>query len=295
MVILQEKIAENVSSVLERTPLTVKPRKLPIDIDTENPANEFLPPPILPDIVTQSSSDFENHYQQNLQMQPINLLENSKSKLKLELIPCVQVDSETQNSTATISNLDEYLAPPSEFQNLSSLSPDDGQNSISRINYDIDFSDISGDNSIAEDLTPDPQKSPGFTPDPFSPLGSSCVIAQTPLVPMPPKENFVLPFLDESETILDKKTKTPLDELPSPIKPTTSEYTGFSKQGWQIPSIPCNTGDYNSLNLHQSEPIAHSSMTEPEHDDKDNKDQHKSSEKAINVLGDVLETFDKLF
>lgn len=240
-------------------------------------------------------------------MQSINLLEDSKSKLKLELTPCVQIDPEDNDTT------NECLAPTSEVQNMNCLTPDDCQNSISRINYDIDFSDISGDNSIAEDLTPEPQRSPGFIPDPFSPLGTSCTIAQTPLEPsnaslgessfphqtIKPKDDFVLPFLEEStkeETILDKKEQTPLENLPSPLKPSTSGYTGFSKQGWQIPSIPCNTGDNNSLNFDQSQPVAHSSMIESTHDDANvEKEQSRSEDKVVKVLGGVLETFDKLF
>lgn len=270
---------------------------MPIDIDTDNPTNEFLPPPILPNVINQPRSsdavESENHYQQNLQMQPINLLEDSKSKLRLELTPCMQIASECADIET-----DEYLLPATEVQNMSCLTPDDCQNSISRINYDIDFSDISADNSIAEDLTPDTRRSPSFTPDPFSPIGSSCTITQTPLVPsnvslgesnfpqQPAKaKEFVLPFLEETtkeETILDKKEQTPIDELPSPLKPSTSGYTGFSKQGWQIPSIPCNTGDYNSLNLDQSQPAAHSSMIESMHsDDGNEKDPNKSGDKVL--------------
>lgn len=43
-------IAEEVASVLARTPLTIQPRKTPTDIDSENPTCESLPPPIVPQV-----------------------------------------------------------------------------------------------------------------------------------------------------------------------------------------------------------------------------------------------------
>ncbi|XP_031349677.1 rab5 GDP/GTP exchange factor-like isoform X3 [Photinus pyralis] len=48
---------------------------------------------------------------------------------------------------------------------------------------------------------------------------------------------------EASKTILDKDEIETLAHLPVPLMPTTSKYSGFSKQGSQIPSIPCNTGD----------------------------------------------------
>lgn len=134
------------------------------------------------------------------------------------------------------------------------------------MNYDIDFSDLSADNSMAEALTPEKRCSPtpSFTPDPFSPVGSSCTITQQPLIPSSvplqittepkkPKDDFVLPFLEDlpkdqnEETLLDKTESTPTINLPPPLNPTKTEYLGFSKQGSKIPSIPCNTGDFHSL------------------------------------------------
>jgi hypothetical protein len=43
-------IATEVSAVLARTPLTIRPRKTPTDIDSENPTCESLPPPIVPQV-----------------------------------------------------------------------------------------------------------------------------------------------------------------------------------------------------------------------------------------------------
>lgn len=282
---LKEEITKSVDEVLERTPLVIKPRQFPLNLEVE------LEKP--KDLAGQSSE--QGHYLQNLQMQSVDLLGDSKSKMKLELTPCVKIESEDE--VAKIS---------------ASPTPDDAQNdSISKINYDIDFSDVSADNSVADELTPELNKSSSFTPDPFSPLGSSCTVTQAPLMPSaatvdttpkrpPPRQpadDFVLPFLEETttetaanETIIDKQESL-IDVLPTPLKPTTSEYSGFSKQGWQIPNIPCNTGDYSSLNAMLDQPSCSSSQTVKEEKSKDD----QSDDKVVKVLSGVLDTFDKLF
>ena len=181
-----------------------------------------------------------NFYLQNLQIGQNNLGEN-KTKLQLDITSCM----DKQQSL-------EFLSPA--FESLEGATPDDQNSlSLSKINYDIDFSDLSGENSVAE-LTPEKRKSPSFTPDPFSPVGSSCTITQVPLVPSQVESDFVLPFVEGEkageETMLEKEDEAA--NLPSPIKPMTSQYSGFSKQGWQIPSIPCITGDLASSNASQS-------------------------------------------
>lgn len=265
----KEEITKSVDEVLERTPLIIKPRQFPLNLEY----------PIEKPLVVQG------HYLQNLQIQTVDLLSDPKSKMKLELTPCLKVESESQQS----------------------ISPEEGHsNSISKVNYDIDFSDVSADNSVADELTPDLKKSPSLTPDPFSPVGDSCVISQPPLIPtaatlqncvpkppIKPKHDFILPFLEEStqsvtanETIIDKQEETLIDTLPSPLKPTTSEYSGFSKQGWQIPNIPCNTGDYSSLNA-MLDQASGSSL----HVKKDDAQQSKPDDK----VGKTMDTYDKLF
>lgn len=286
----KEEITKSVDGVLERTPLIIKPRKFPLNLEMQ------LEKPLVSDLAGQSSQ--QGHYLQNLQMQSVDLLGDSKSKMKLEITPCVTIDSGNSTGVAVLS---------------ASPTPDDAQNnSISKINYDIDFSDVSADNSIAEELTPDMKKSCSFTPDPFSPLGSSCTITQPPLIPsaatvdttpkLPPrqpKNDFILPFLEETtqtaanETIIDKQ-ETLVDTLPTPLKPTSSEYSGFSKQGWQIPNIPCNTGDYSSLNAMLDEASSSSSQTKKEEKATDDQ-QSKPDDKVVKVLSGVLDTFDKLF
>lgn len=273
--------------MLERTPLIIKPRKIPITLDAQNSMEDnLLPPPIQPNVSTsQVTTEERGHYLDNLQMHQVDL-DIPKSKLKLELASCVEA---------------QFLTPLKDKKSIESITPDEGQNSISKINYDIDFSDISAENSLAEELTPEMHRSPNFTPDPFSPVGTSCTITQEPLVPLKPKEEFVLPFREktaEDETILDKREVTPLESLPSPMKPTTSQYSGFSKQGWQIPNIPCNTGDYSSLNMvegGESTGAAADDNAKPKDDSRQKESKKKTDDKVVAVLGGVLDTFDRLF
>lgn len=215
------------------------------------------------------TSSPKNFYQQNLSLAQYTLLEDSKNKLRLDVTPCISFTEPSQQEIKP-SLSSELLVPSPAIERSASATPDDSSYlGLSKINYDIDFSDLSGDNSLAEELTPEKRKSPTpscNTPDPFSPLGSSCSISHIPLVPsaaepqkitLAPmkKDDFVLPFLEDSpkqeveESLLDKVQETPTISLPSPLKPFVTDYTGFSKQGSKIPSIPCNTGDFHSLNL----------------------------------------------
>ncbi|XP_049823336.1 rab5 GDP/GTP exchange factor isoform X2 [Aethina tumida] len=257
MVQLKEEINGKVNAILERTPLIIKPRKTPIPFDPKSIQRKQNS-----QIRSETEATPQNFYLQNLQLG--TTLDNPKTKLQLDITPCIDVSD--QQSKIPTSTSREYLSPSVDNLSLDVTPDDNSYLGLSKINYDIDFSDLSADNSIAEELTP--EKRTNYTPDPFSPLGTGCNIAQSPLIPTAandvrtkPKDDFVLPFLDESkkvddkngETLLDKKTETPSTNLPSPIKPTTSQYTGFSTQGWQIPSIPCDTGESSKLSRNKSE------------------------------------------
>lgn len=120
-------------------------------------------------------------------------------------------------------SLDELTTPDDIFGAQASLSFVQG---LTSINYDIDLSDLSADNSYAEDVpAADGHK-------------SSTMLS----LEVKPAEVLTPSLLDNTESPTG-------DLLPSPIKPLcTGEYQGFAAQGWQIPSIPCETGDTQSLN-----------------------------------------------
>lgn len=258
---------------MKRTPLVIKPRINPLELTTQEFLQKTLA--LLPELATDPApiedniNTPKNFYQKNLSLSQYTLLEDSKNKLRLNITPCISLtDSPMEEIKPSLSS--ELLIPSPGIERSTSATPDDSSYlGLSKINYDIDLSDLSGDNSIAEELTPDKRKSPtpSFnTPDPFSPLGSSCSISHIPLVPSSAepqkitiapmkKDDFVLPFLEDipkqetEESLIDKVPETPTISLPSPLKPFVTDYTGFSKQGSKIPSIPCITGDLHSLNL----------------------------------------------
>ncbi|KAG5866099.1 hypothetical protein JTB14_015932 [Gonioctena quinquepunctata] len=276
---LKDEINQQVSSVLERTPLIIKPRKSPLSLTKENMS--ILSAPLIPKILDDpididpernEETDPHNYYSKNLSLNQITCLASTKNKLQLDITPCVTLPS--PNEKVKPSHSIEFLSPSLALDNKSidSLTPDDNSYlGLSKINYDIDFSDLSADNSIAEELTPDKRKSP--TPsysatDPFSPDAiKSCKIMQSPLIPSSAafpqteskpmkKDDFVLPFLEDvqtpgaEKTLLDRVEETSAAiSLPPPIQPTTVQYTGFSKQGSKIPSIPCNTGEFGFCSL----------------------------------------------
>lgn len=253
--------------------------------------------PITIDPVTDET---ENHtsvghfYAQNLAAQELNLTDSKKGKLQLDITPCMPIDTLKQSQSNELLGYD--------TQSLDGfITPDEGSLlGLSNINYDIDLSDLSADNSAADELTPEKRKSPNFIVDPFSPLSAPCNIAQSPLIPSTAttsktetkSDGFILPFKIEESNLLDTQENHSPINLPSPIKPHAPHYSGFSTQGVQIPSIPCNTGDYSSLNLlqqNENNQASSSSVADSQ------KEENKSNEKVVKVLGGVLDTFDKLF
>lgn len=226
------EINETVAKVLESTPLIIKPRKISISLDKQDSINDNLPPPIEPTILSHINEE-TNHentfYHQNLTLNPLNALD--KEKLHLDISSCIPISKNNLVVEDTSCFLD-----------------------FSKENLNMEVSNQSLEDSILKDQT-----SYNEINDPFSPLGVKSFIDHSPLVPsnvpfsetLVPKENFVPPFLDEKldkikekERVTDKNEKQTCFNLPSPLKP--SNYSGFSKQGLNIPSIPCITGVLNS-------------------------------------------------
>lgn len=325
--------------MIARTPLELKPLKTPVSLDKIDSIPDSLPPPISPTIkveltptkvenVTENLENLTagNFYCQNLQLQPLNLVDDNKEKKKNMTLDVCGEDTEMKKSDSS-----EFLSPSpvfkfDSFENTSLdmlTTPDESfLMGLSNINYDIEFSDISGENSINEDPSPVKTQKFPIPRDPFSPVDNNTfLISQEPLKPLnvnkPSTSNN-----DEDNKVVDPSNNNSLidnvgagtpENLPSPIKP---EYTGFSRQGWQIPSIPCNTGDYSSLNVIDSlnpandgkeqQILAESDKAEAIDVMEENKEEKQDVEKdgnnpinnddgAVRILGGVLETLDKLF
>lgn len=108
------------------------------------------------------------------------------------------------------------LATPEEYL-LNAAS--DYQSGLTNINYDFDLSDLSGENSMAENI----ENLPAANVDQLDPF----------------EENSAEDKQNGNTSILD--TDSPNQKvLPSPLKPTVQEYKGFSQ--FDIPTIACNKG-----------------------------------------------------
>lgn len=131
---------------------------------------------------------------------------------------------------------------------------------ISNINYEFTFSDNSADNSISEDVgetqnrsTAEPITNPikssdsvgSFNLDEFDPLRN--VESASQMATTSQSKPLNINLTDTKPTTLIESEDSPNQVLlPSPLKPTASDYKGFSNSN--IPTISCNTGDFSSLN-----------------------------------------------
>ncbi|XP_017473438.1 PREDICTED: rab5 GDP/GTP exchange factor isoform X1 [Rhagoletis zephyria] len=113
---------------------------------------------------------------------------------------------------------------------------------LTNVNYDFDLSDHSAENSVAEDLK--------LNLEEFDPL------AQKPEEEPGTVISTDLKTPDNNISLLDSDSPTNGTLLPSPLKPTVTDYRGFSR--FEIPSISCNTGDFASLNHSINEQIDNS-------------------------------------
>ncbi|XP_071446053.1 rab5 GDP/GTP exchange factor isoform X2 [Hetaerina americana] len=175
-----EEIAEEVSAVIARTPLTIKPSRAPTQLDSEDPPVLELPSPIVPQVIAHPNS-----------MEQIAQEENPSS---------------TSSWPHSAPNCFEFPNP---------------EDSLKLVNYDIE---LPGDSS------PSTQESAQFPPE-----------------STPDDENPLL-LGDMSGSILDESESPTTGELlPSPLKPTAPASLpltgGITPLGWNIPSIPCETGE----------------------------------------------------
>uniref|UniRef100_A0A1A9ZWH7 VPS9 domain-containing protein n=1 Tax=Glossina pallidipes TaxID=7398 RepID=A0A1A9ZWH7_GLOPL len=114
------------------------------------------------------------------------------------------------------------------------LLPTDYRGGLTNINYDFDLSDHSN-NSVDEELKLNLAE--------FDPLLKS----DTPLTNLPKRNRQHDSGFSNTEekSLLDSDSPANESSLPSPLKPTVTDYRGFSN--CEIPSISCNTGDFSSL------------------------------------------------
>lgn len=212
-----------IASILQQFPIIIKPRKIPVSIDKQNSVNGNLPSPIKPEIVGAFKADSvgatinsapiskERLYYANIRSENLTL---DLSPGKKKVSPVLPTSSSTDSFTAKF-----------EANTIG----------LANVNYDIDFSDFSSENSVAEDAkTPKEQQF-----DPWKKIEPPTV-SQSNQIKNPPEGLSFL--LNTNDSILDEVISDSATVLPSPLKPQCNSI-------FEIPSIPCNTGDFTSMNL----------------------------------------------
>ncbi|KAL5290701.1 RABGEF1 family protein [Megaselia abdita] len=202
-------IDESINATLSRAPLSMRPIKTPKDYK-----------PGLAEA---------GHYQSNL-LVSFDEVQSKKSNITLPLASIKTSDGNFLNITDNLFGSSPVSGPsPFDDNSLNGLATpeeyllnaaSDYQSGLTNINYDFDLSDLSGDNSIAENIENLPDTNVIDKHDPFG-------------------DNSAQDEQNGNASILD--TDSPNQKvLPSPLKPTIQEYKGFSH--FDIPSISCNKG-----------------------------------------------------
>lgn len=261
-------MSRKVNDVLDRTPLVLKPIKTPHSLQggamchrnsliakTENKPLISIAGDDQPDNASAVPATGITNFSSKSQSL-INSSQNVMSSIDikpdlLNLIDNLIVDqTQPQHSSDTVSisdnnsadilstppnlNFDSFLddlLTPEEFAPLDLVN-----GGLTNINYDFDISDISGENSVADDIPK--TNSLGLSLEEFDPL----------LKDVDDKDS---PAELEATNLIDGGD-SPNDHtlLPSPLKPTVPPYKGFS--AFDIPSISCQTGDFGSINYDAS-------------------------------------------
>ncbi|XP_058462523.1 rab5 GDP/GTP exchange factor [Malaya genurostris] len=274
-----KEISRKVADVLERTPLVLKPIRTPRRLEQRNthstPASSSEPSIDMGhfqsnlvaaikggdvecgDSKSKAPADLNSGTQTNFD----DLVKNLSDALA---VPLVSVECEKDpplvpspfSGMSTSNSADLLSASPVfdynkvfDTQSLDEIAtPDDVAvnfiRGIRNINYDFDFSDHSGENSVAEDVGINPTaiaKSQMSTYDleEFDPLITK--EREEKLAPLPLRP----PSVASGANLLDEDSPRAL-LLESPLKPTVAEYQGFSLQGCNIPTITCAAGDMSA-------------------------------------------------
>uniref|UniRef100_W8BK82 Rab5 GDP/GTP exchange factor n=1 Tax=Ceratitis capitata TaxID=7213 RepID=W8BK82_CERCA len=204
-----------------------------IDTDgktTKDNSKNLLPAPLMPNSTKTIRDNFEDA------SHTLALKDTSISSIgRLSPLPPAQLNPDQFTSPIfnytpfdAISLLDDHSDSTDDF-----ILNTDLRGGLTNVNYDFDLSDHSAENSTADDLK--------LNLEEFDPL------AQRPVDDLVTDQKITDKNGSLNErSLLDSDSPTNGTLLPSPLKPTVTDYRGFSS--FEIPSISCNTGDFASLN-----------------------------------------------
>nr|XP_018916827.1 PREDICTED: rab5 GDP/GTP exchange factor [Bemisia tabaci] len=237
----KETVLNKAEKITQERPLVLKPTKVPTALDADDPKVQELPPPIIPFVVsgketTLSGNDdspfgTETIVKSSLltkPLSPVSPSSNLPSTTADETLTNVHYDFDLSDisTSETDENLGGYqaLKAPASHHSSDIHSIDTESMQSFDLNYSIDSATNTDRNSV-DSLSINESKRPLLS----SPVSDEVVTTN-------PKSSVSL--LDETQS----PSETGL-ALQSPLQPVpTVDYQGFSVQGWQIPSIPCETG-----------------------------------------------------
>lgn len=204
MMDFKEKLKENVSSVIERTPLLIShSQRVPTNLDSEDVESYQLPPPIIPQVCTRKL----RFLSPDRTSQDVCYLKNVR-----QIYP--HANGESSNNNGIMTDLSSDLMRTSLVEDSVTPSPT------------FDFPSFIGDDSLEVSRGED----------------ETSLISLDTQSDLAPGE---IPLFKKhtTDSLMDE-CLTPETSLPPALKPINCEdYHGFTIQGSNIPTIPCNTGD----------------------------------------------------
>ncbi|KAL7644123.1 UNVERIFIED_CONTAM: hypothetical protein RMT77_004946 [Armadillidium vulgare] len=215
----KENLIQEVDKVLERTPLIIRPRKA--NIDDNDPAQELLPPPLMPQSLKTEEKHQESHDGSSSLILPFDGLKTPEQML--------------DSGTATPLLSSDIVAAQESLNFLQGLEA----SYVDSFSGDLDSLQGTSDPFLQQDaLLNTSYNSQSF--DPFASLDSSFSSDKN-------SRNTSVMEVRENEDYSPLSSSIRQSNISpsfrrSPQFDGTPAYTGFSAQGERIPSIPCVTG-----------------------------------------------------
>ncbi|XP_068204495.1 rab5 GDP/GTP exchange factor [Palaemon carinicauda] len=224
---LQESVEKEVSVVLKRTPLIIRPRRANIDEDV--PSSEQLPPPMTP----QTMDSRAPKPNQTLSTQEV-----------VPLSPDILAAQQSLSFLQGLSDLESAANGVSGSE--TQMTPD--------YHGTGDSMSAEGSSTLLDDTPPSGLPSLPDLLDPFGPLevgGSGTTVSSLPPILDPTvslSNPLLLPSSSMAATLLPSASShqsfASSGAAPSGSSSINS-YSGFTIQGGSIPSIPCDTGHFH--------------------------------------------------
>lgn len=257
MIEIEESVKTQVAEVLERTPLTIRPRAK-ANIDDVDPDSQLLPPPLTPQTLKSASSesvDLEPDISLSVYGEPVMSPDILAAQQSLSFLQgLTDLDQGLTGESETPAGLDLDLGlgsfngnskqMNSKENNSSPISPfmgdTDAGNSLNSLPdlldpLDIGMGDILEEDDKVQSLPGDLRYAPQMQGFPTMDYGLIGGLDKSPL-----SHSLSSPPSTLSHNIISQSP----GHIPTNKAASTpgQSYSGFSIQGGRIPSIPCDTG-----------------------------------------------------